>query len=65
MGAAIAVLCLFGLRYGRWYVTETRKGQWLEKRLGNSKAIWICRLVLLSGFVFGVGLACRLINPVN
>jgi uncharacterized membrane protein YedE/YeeE len=64
MGGALAAICLAGLRFDRWFVNETRKGQWLTKQLGAAKAVWIWRLVLLAGFAFGVCLACRWINPI-
>ncbi len=65
MGAAVALICTTGLCKARWLLEHTRKGQWLARKCGPPKAIWVLRLFLATGVVFGSLLAAGIINPIQ
>lgn len=65
IGAATALLCLIGLVNGRWILDNTKKGQRLANWFGPVRAIWVLRVLLMLGAVFGVLLAADVIEPVQ
>lgn len=65
MGGAVALLCGVALPYDRWFLTETSKGRRLVKWLGESRAIWTWRCMLIVGIAFGLALATGLVNPMS
>ncbi len=65
MGVIIALLCLAGLYYDRWFLSHSKKGQRLVDRLGEQKAVWVLRLFFSAGALFGTLLATDVIRPVQ
>ncbi len=65
MGTAIALCCLWGLCYQRWFLSETRKGQRLVRRFGETGGAWILRSLLIVGAVLGGLLATGIIHPIQ
>ena len=65
MGVVMALICATGLCKDRWLLANTRKGQWLARKLGELKAIWVLRIFLATGVGFGVLLAAGIINPIQ
>lgn len=57
MGYAIALVCLVGLIYSRWFLNSTRKGRWLMIKYGPVYGLWILRGLFASGIALGVALA--------
>ena len=65
IGAMVAVLCLVGFFKDRWFLQNTRKGKWLAEKFGEQTSLWIVRGLLGTGTLFGVLLACNVIQPVQ
>ena len=65
IGVVVSVLCLAGLVKDRWFLEHTRKGQWLTRRLGPTRAVWALRGLFSAGAVFGILLATNVIHPVR
>ena len=65
LGTVIAVLCAFGVLKGRWFLSETRKGQRFVSLFGEAKAIWVIRTLFGLGCLFGILLAADVIHPVK
>ena len=65
MGVIIALLCVAGLYYDRWFLSHSKKGQRLVIRLGERKATWVVRLLFTAGALFGTLLATDVIRPVQ
>lgn len=63
MGYAIAVVCLTGVVYSRWFLNNTKKGRWFLKRFGPQNGLWVLRGLLVAGIAFGVCLALDIIQP--
>lgn len=65
VGGITAILCLAGLRNHRWLLANTRHGRRLAKRFGEPTSVWIVRILLVAGAVFGVLLAANVVRPVQ
>ncbi len=65
MGTAIAIMCATVGISRRWFLENTRKGQWLVDRLGPAKASRVLGVLSLAGVVFGILLAMSIVNPVR
>lgn len=65
MGLAMAMLCLTGLVKDRWLLANTNKGRRLVGWLGETRALWLFRVLMGFGIVFGVLLAGNWIRPVH
>jgi len=56
-GYAIAMVCLAGLIYSRWFLNSTRKGRWLLVKFGPLTGLWILRGLFALGLALGLSLA--------
>lgn len=65
MGVAVAVLSLVGLWQTDWLVQNTRKGEWLARRLGERRAGLVLRAAFALLAVFGALLAANVIRPLR
>ena len=65
MGVGIAAMCFAGLTRHRWLLANTRKGQSLVSRYGESVARFIACLLCLLGITFGSLLAIGLVHPIS
>ena len=65
IGVAVAAGCLLGLLSEHWLLEQTRKGRRLERWLGKHRAIWVLRVLLLLGMIFGILLAINVIRPLH
>ncbi len=65
IGAVFALFCLIGLYKDLWILAQTKKGQWLVRRCGQQRSVWLLRSLFGCGAVFGVLLACNVIRPVQ
>jgi len=65
IGTVSAALCLVGLWHHRWLLSETAKGRRLMAWFGEGRALWVLRVLLALGMVFGVLLALGVIRPVE
>ena len=65
IGTVVALLCSAGLWSARWFLRETPKGQWLSRRLGDERALWVLRGLFAAGIAFGLLLATDAIRPVE
>lgn len=65
IGGGVTVLCLAGLRHDRWFLSNTKKGEWLVRRFGERNATWIIRALFCLGALFGILLACGAIRPIT
>lgn len=63
MGVGIASICLTGLARYRWLLTNTRKGQVLVQRYGESTARYVVWLLCVLGMTFGSLLASGIVRP--
>lgn len=63
MGCMLAVVCLLGLVYSRWFATTTPKGQRLVNWLGEPQAILLLRVLFAIGMALGIALAADWIRP--
>lgn len=57
MGYAIALVCLAGLVYSRWFLNSTRKGRWFLIKFGPVYGLWVLRGLMTVGIVVGISLA--------
>ena len=64
MGVGIASICLIGLARSRWLLINTRKGQALLQRYGESRARYAVWFLCLLGATFGVLLANGVVRPI-
>ena len=64
MGVGIATICLTGLTRHRWLLTNTRKGQVLVNRYGETTARCVVWLLCLLGIAFGSLLASGVVRPI-
>lgn len=65
MGAALCIVCLAGAWHSQWLIEHTRKGRRLAESLGARRALWLVRVLLLAGAMFGALLALGIVNPVR
>ncbi|QDU38272.1 hypothetical protein Mal4_25990 [Maioricimonas rarisocia] len=65
IGGATAILCLVGLWNEAWILAHTTKGRRLIGWFGEQRGLWVLRVVLSLGFLFGALLASGIINPVR
>ena len=65
IGTVTAALCLLGLWRHRWLLYETPKGQRLIGWFGEERALWVLRVLLVCGTVFGCLLALQVIRPIE
>lgn len=64
MGVGIAGICLAGIARFRWLLANTRKGQVLVNRCGESTAKIVVWLLCLLGITFGSLLASGIVRPI-
>lgn len=64
MGVGIASICLTGIVRSRWILANTRKGQNLVTRYGETTAQRVVWLVCLLGIAFGSLLASGIVRPI-
>ncbi len=65
IGGAVLIFSLFGLIKEQWFLAHTRKGQRLTEWFGPARAIWVLRVIFLTGIVFGALLAAGTIQPIQ
>jgi hypothetical protein len=65
IGVTVALLCGLGLWHDRWLLSGTRKGQRLVGWFGEQRGLWVLRVLLVSGALFGLLLATDVIRPVR
>ncbi|MFG0332670.1 MAG: hypothetical protein ACF8TS_04835 [Maioricimonas sp. JB049] len=65
IGGTTAILCLLGLWNEAWVLSETSKGRRLTGWFGQQRGLWVLRVILCLGLLFGVLLAMGIINPVR
>ena len=65
MGVSIATICLTGLARSRWLLANTRKGQGLVQRYGETTARNMTWLLCLLGMAFGSLLASGIVRPIE
>jgi len=65
IGSSVAVICATGLWKSRWFLENTSKGQRIVKMMGEHRAIWFWRVLLILGILFGTSLAAGIINPIQ
>ena len=65
VGALIAFLGLNGLWVEQRILTQTKKGQWLARRFGAERGLWVLRLLLMGLAIFGMFLATNVIRPIR
>ena len=64
MGVGIASICLTGMARSRWLLSNTRKGQSLVQRCGETRARYVVWLLCLLGTAFGSLLASGVVRPI-
>jgi hypothetical protein len=64
MGVGIAVICCAGLARYRWLLANTRKGQTLVSRFGETVARYVVWSLCLLGITFGSLLASGVVRPI-
>ncbi|HCO27511.1 MAG: hypothetical protein CME31_01600 [Gimesia sp.] len=65
IGGTVLVLSLIGLIKEQWFLANTRKGQRLTHSFGPARALWILRVIFLTGILFGGALAAGWIQPIQ
>ncbi|WP_298866712.1 hypothetical protein [uncultured Gimesia sp.] len=65
IGGAVLIFSLFGLIKEQWFLANTRKGERLTKWFGPSRALWVLRLIFITGLIFGALLAAGMIHPIQ
>jgi hypothetical protein len=65
IGCILAGVCGLGIWNREWLLRETPKGQRLVARYGERKAVRIVTILLGTGFVVGVLLACNILRPLR
>ncbi len=65
IGGAVLIFSLFGLLKEQWFLANTRKGQRLTEWFGPARAIWVLRVIFLTGIFFGALLAAGIIHPIQ
>lgn len=65
IGLTTSGLCAVGLVREAWFLNETKKGRRLVQLCGTRIALWVLRLLLLAGVLFGLALAAGMVNPVR
>lgn len=65
IGGAVLIFSLFGLLKEQWFLANTRKGQRLTEWFGPARAIWVLRVIFLTGMIFGALLATEIIHPIQ
>ncbi|QDT91951.1 hypothetical protein [Gimesia algae] len=65
IGSVVLILSLIGLIKDQWFLANTRKGQRLTRSLGATRALWVLRLIFITGVLFGGALAAGWIQPVQ
>ncbi|HAW28945.1 MAG TPA: hypothetical protein DCY03_12625 [Planctomycetaceae bacterium] len=65
IGGTVLILSLVGLIKQQWFLANTRKGQRLTSSFGAKRALWILRVIFITGVLFGGALAAGWIQPVQ
>ncbi|MCA9016829.1 MAG: hypothetical protein KDA77_15960 [Planctomycetaceae bacterium] len=65
IGGTVLILSVWGLLKDQWFLANTRKGQRLTKSFGPVRAIWVLRIIFLTGILFGALLAAGIIHPIQ
>tara|TARA_R110002095_G_scaffold174863_6_gene152245 strand:+ start:1974 stop:2207 length:234 start_codon:yes stop_codon:yes gene_type:complete len=65
IGGVVLIFSFFGLLKEQWFLANTRKGQRLTKWFGPTRAIWVLRVIFLTGMIFGALLAAGIIHPIQ
>ncbi len=64
MGVGIAAISFAGLARHRWLLANTRKGQTLVNRYGETVARYVVWLLCLLAMTFGSLLASGVVRPI-
>ncbi|MFK7776541.1 MAG: hypothetical protein QM501_00285 [Gimesia sp.] len=65
IGGAVLLFSFLGLIKEQWFLANTRKGQRLTKWFGPARAIWVMRVIFVTGIIFGGLLATSMIQPIQ
>ncbi|MCA9005134.1 MAG: hypothetical protein KDA70_07645 [Planctomycetaceae bacterium] len=65
IGGILLIISLVGLIKAQWFVANTRKGQRLTISFGPKYALWIFRLIFITGILFGATLVTGSIQPIQ
>jgi hypothetical protein len=65
VGVIVVALCVMVASRDRWVLDHTKKGKRLVDWFGPDRAIWVLRLLLFIGIVFGGLLAAGIIRPIQ
>ncbi|MCH9652340.1 MAG: hypothetical protein K0U86_04140 [Planctomycetes bacterium] len=65
IGGAVLIFSLIGLIKEQWFLANTRKGERLTEWFGPARALWVLRLIFLTGLIFGALLAAGMIHPIQ
>lgn len=65
IGGVVLILSLIGLLKDQWFLANTRKGQRLTNSFGAARALWVLRLIFMTGVLFGGALAAGWIQPIQ
>lgn len=65
IGGAVLLFSLLGLIKEQWFLANTRKGQRLTEWFGPARAIWVMRVIFVTGIIFGALLAASMIQPIQ
>lgn len=65
IGVMTATLCAAGIVKRAWFLSETKKGRSLVRRLGVARAKAVTLAFFSVGLLFGLALACGILNPIR
>ena len=65
IGGIVLILSVIGFIKAQWIQANTRKGQRLTRSLGPLPALWVIRLIFITGALFGGALAAGWIQPIQ
>ena len=65
IGGTVLIFSVIGLIKEQWFLANTRKGQRLTEWFGPARAIWVLRVIFLTGVMFGGLLAAGMIQPIQ
>jgi len=65
IGGTVLIFSVIGLIKEQWFLANTRKGQRLTEWFGPARAIWVLRVIFLTGVMFGALLAAGMIQPIQ
>jgi hypothetical protein len=65
MGMMVAAACAVGLWYDQVLLVHSRYGRLLSRLFGPARGLWVLRVLLILGIVFGILLAVDVIRPIH